>query len=114
VAGLDVHVQAVDHPNALDQAVGVAAVLFAHQLDFVRVVLVQNAVIENQAGIVVKFDVSSGEIPDISRADVGILQVAIYGIVRKPLMVIRKIGLRVVDLCGYQKLAVVSARGFHG
>jgi hypothetical protein len=63
VAGLDIHVQAIDHTDAFDQAMGVAAVLFSHQLDLVGVVLVQNVVIENQTGIVVKLDGLPRQIP---------------------------------------------------
>jgi hypothetical protein len=36
VAGLDIHVQASNHPDAVDQAVGVATVLLVHQLDLLR------------------------------------------------------------------------------
>ena len=57
-----------------------------------------HAVIEHDAALVVVLDGRADQIPDVSVADVVVLQIAIDRIVREVPMVIGQVGLRIVDL----------------
>lgn len=46
-----VNVQAIDHPDAFDQPVGVATVLKPSQINMMDVILVDDGVIENETTI---------------------------------------------------------------
>ena len=111
--GLGIHIQAVDHTNAFDQAMCVTAVLQLYQLNLVRMILVGNAVIKDKKSIDVVFNDILYLFPNILRCHVIVIQVAIDRIMRKALMVIRKVGLRVIRLSGEQKLTVVAPCWLH-
>ena len=51
LAGVEVDIQAVDHADALDHRVLVAAILATHEFYVERVALVQHRVVEDQAGV---------------------------------------------------------------
>ena len=65
-------------------------------------------------GFIVVLDRVLDKIPHIGRLEIGILQISIDGVVREARIVVRKIGLRVVDLRRDQELAIISAGGLHG
>ena len=114
VPALGVHVQAVDHADALDQGVCIAAVLSAHQFDLVGGVLVRDAVVEQQKSIRILLDVFLCVLPDDRRRDVVVLQVAVDGVVREMWVVVSQIGLGVVRLGRHKKLTVITSSRFHG
>lgn len=110
---LGVDVQAVDHADALDQSVGIAAVLPTHQLDGMGVVLVRDAVVEQQECVRIIFNGFLDLFPDDGRRYIVVLQIAVDGIMRKVRMVVGEVGLGVVGLSGNQKLTVVASCRLH-
>ena len=67
LATLGVDVQAIDHADAFDQSVGVAAVLQPHQIDMMGMVLVDDGVIEDQTTLGRGDDIALDVFPDQTR-----------------------------------------------
>jgi len=61
---LGVDMDAVDHPDALDHRLGVAAVLAAHQPDAARMALLQNRVVEDRVAFFAGHDLPADFLPD--------------------------------------------------
>ena len=108
------NIQTVDDANAFNQPMSVTAVLQSHQFNFVRMILIRNAVIENQKTIRVMFNYFANLFPYNFWRHIVISQVSINSVVRKMLMMVRKISLRVIDLSRNEELAIVSPCWLHG
>jgi len=108
-AALRVHVDAVHHADALDQAVSVAAVLSPHELDLVRKILVGDRVIEHDAAVVMRDDLRAHVVPHEARRHVLATQKPGDGIVAHTLDVVGKVGQRAVGRARQQVLAVAQA-----
>lgn len=67
LAAIGIDIQAIDHSNSLDQSMGVSTVLQAHQIDMMRMILVDNGVIEDQAAIGRSNQISLDVFPDQAR-----------------------------------------------
>lgn len=77
------------------------------------VVLVQDAVIKNQASVIVILDDVFDAIPQLLGGNVVVLQIAVDGIVREVRMMVCKIRLRVIDLTGQNELTVITTSWLH-
>ena len=107
LAGVKVGIQAIDHANALHDAVLVAAVLAAHQFHLEGVALVQHGVVEDQAGVCAAADNVAHGRPDGIRGYVVLHEIPVYGVMRENRLVLGHIGLSVVDECRKDELAIV-------
>ena len=104
-AALRVHVDAVHHPDALDEAVNVAAVLPPHELDLMREILVGDRVIEYDATVFMRHDLRAHVVPYEPRRHVLAAQKAVDGIVAHVVDVIGKVCQRAVGRARQQVLA---------
>jgi hypothetical protein len=93
--------------------VDIAAVLFAHQLNFVRVVFVEHAVIKNEAAVLIKLNGRLSEFPDFGGSDISVHQEPIDGIMGESSVVICKIGLGEIHLGRNQELAIILMGRLH-
>ena len=106
--GLGVDVDAVDHADAADDALGVPAPLPPRRLDLARVVLVEHGVIEEEVPLLGGHELAGDLLPDQARGDLLALEVAVYGVVAPALGVVGEVGDGVVDRAGEEERAVVE------
>ena len=111
LTGPGIDVQTIDNTDTSDQAVDIAAVLSTHQFDLVRMVLVEDRVIENNAGVSAKLELRLNIFPNHARSQFIASNVSIQRIMAEMIMVIRMIGLREIYLTGQQKLTIVDPGG---
>ena len=111
--GFGVDIQAVDDTDSLDQSMRVAAILQSNHFYFVRMVLVRDAVVKYEKCIRICFNDALHLLPDNFGCHIIILQIPINRIVREVLVMIREIGLGIVDLSRHKKLTIVSSGWFH-
>lgn len=109
-AGVHVDIHAIDDTNAFDDSMFVAAILAPYQFHLEGVALVQDRIVEYQAGIPVASDKVSDGLPDGIWRHVVIHQVTVYGIMRENRLVLGHVGLRVVDLGRDDELAIIPTR----
>jgi hypothetical protein len=102
-----VDVNAVDHPNAFDRAMRVAAVLAVHQLNAMGEVFVQHRVIKNDVSVGRVNNIATHVVPHVDARDAVLPEVSIDRVVAHVLSVLRKIRQRVVDLADQQVLAII-------
>jgi hypothetical protein len=104
---LRIHIDAGDDADAADQAMGIATVLAAHQVDLPGEVLIQHGVVKEQITGGYRDNLGTDVIPYQPRRHPFTPQVTVDGIMTEGVIVIGKIGQRVVDLADQQKLAIV-------
>ena len=106
---IGIDVQAVDHANALDQAMLVAAVLQANQLDGVGMLLVQDGVIEHQAAAWRLDNIALHMFPEDAPCELVAAQQTIDCIVAQTLGMIGEVGHRKVGVRRQKKLTVIDS-----
>ena len=111
LAGPGIDVKAIDNTDTADQAMDIAAVLSAHQFDLVRMVLVEDRVIENNAGVSAKLELRLNIFPNHARSQFVASDISIQRIMAEMIVVIGMISQREVYLTGQQKLAIVDPGG---
>ena len=109
VARLGVDVEAVDQANPFDDAVGIATVLAAHQLDLGGEVLVQNRIVKNKIPIGRECYLRTHALENQSGCQSLATQISIQGIVTEMCMMISMVCQREIHLAGQQELAVINA-----
>ncbi len=116
LVGLRVDVDTGDDADTTNDAAGIAAILAAHQLDGVRVILIEHRVIEDDVALLGRRQLRADIVPDETRCDALAAQVTVDGIMAQPLAMVGEVRQRVIDLADEQVLAVVEARNFvaHG
>lgn len=102
-----VNVQAIDHADAFDQTVGVAAVLQPHQIDMVRVVFVDDRVVKDQATTGRSDDIGFDVLPNQTGRQFIAPQHAVDRIVTESTAVFCEIRHREVGMTGAEKLAII-------
>ena len=105
VVGVDV--QAVDHPDALDQAMSVATVLQPHQIDMMGMILVDDGVIENQTTTGRCDHIGLDVLPNQARRQFVTTQHAIDSIVTESAAVFCEIRHGEIGMAGAKKLAII-------
>jgi hypothetical protein len=110
---ITINVNAVDHPNAFDQAMRVAAVLTAHQFNAMGKIFIQHHVIKNDVSFGRVNNIATHVVPHIAARDTVFFEISIDRVVAHLLSVLRKIRQRVVDLADQQILAIIQAIWFH-
>ena len=114
LAAIRIDVQAIDHSDALDQSMGIATVLQAHQIDMVRMVLVDDGVIEDQAAIGRSNQISLDVFPDQTRRQFIATQHAIDCIVAESVTVFCEIRHGEIGVTGAEELTIIQSRWPHG
>lgn len=89
----------------------VAAILPTHQLYLGRMALVQDGIIENQAGVITAADQRTDGLPNRIRRNIILHQETIYGIVRKLGIMLSHIGLsEICNGCNDELTVILSCR----
>src|SRR5690606_16049555 len=109
LVGLWVDIDTVDHPNAADDAVGIATPLASHGLDLACVALIEHGVIEEEVAFVAGLELVLDLLPDQARGDLLASEIAVDRVVAPLLGVLGEVGEGVVDLSRDQELAVVES-----
>ncbi len=95
-AALRIHVHTVHHTDALDEAVGVAAVLPPHEFDLVREVLVGHGIVEYDAAVFMRDELPTHVVPHQAQRHVLPSQKTVDGIVAHVVNVVGEVGQRAV------------------
>lgn len=101
VAGVEVDEQAVDHADAFDHHVFVAAIHWrrtSHEFYFKRVAFVEDAAVDYQAGILAVTAGGQGRQPDDRRGYLVVHKISVNRIVREVSVVVGHVGLCVAYL----------------
>lgn len=102
-----IDVQTVHHAGALDQAMCIATVLASHQLDIVRVVLVQNRIVKDDAAAWRRDDIALNVFPDHGSCQLVFTQVAIDRIAAEATRMLCIMCDCEVGVRGEKKLAII-------
>ena len=111
-AGIQVDIHAIDDTDAFHDAMLVAAILAAHQFYLERMALVQDSIVEYQAGVPAAADKVSDGLPDGSWRHVVLHEITVYGIMRENRLVLGHVGLSVVYECRKDELTIVPTCWF--
>ena len=107
LAALGVDIQTIDHSNAFDQSVGVATVLEPNQIDMMRVILVDDGVVEDETTIGRSHDITLDVFPNQAGRQFIPTQQSIDRIVTESATVICEIRHGEIDVTGAKKLAII-------
>ncbi len=113
--GLGIDVDAGYHANALDNRLGVAAPLAAHEFNPMGILFVQHSVVKEQVTPHRGLNLPAHVVPNQPRGHFLTTQITIDGIVAEGLAMVRKVRQRIVDLADQEILAIGKAtyRFFH-
>lgn len=104
---IDIHTS--HDPDAFDNAMRISTVLPPHQLNVVREVLVRHRIIKDQKPFWRLNNLVLNTLPSQLGTQFISIQIAVEGIMTKPLAVLGKIRQGVVDLTDQQILAIIQA-----
>ncbi len=112
LVGGGIEVDAVDHPNAFDNAMSLTRVLTTHQLDLMSMFFVEYRVIKQHVALWAELDLMAHLLPEPTRGKPARFEEVLYIVVGEALKVISQIRTRIVDLTAEQKLAVKLSGDF--